>query len=157
MSVVQDFGSSNDTDRGNQESTLGKVMECSVICHNLSHVRTLPIVAAEGTHRGALRHRSLGRGLESPVQYRPDPARPGDSAAPKRTRPTPIPDAMGAHSPLGKRPIHRDGHDQREIGNSRHEACLSGSSEIPQVLDSRRWILRVEKNRRRQAGILLRS
>jgi len=42
---------------------------------------------------------------------------------------------------MGKRLVYRHEDDQREVRNSRHEACIPRSAEISQVPDSRRWFL----------------
>jgi putative SOS response-associated peptidase YedK len=49
--------------------------------------------------------------------------------------------SVQAHSTLGKNSLYRIEYDQREVGNSRHEACVPRFHEISEVLDSRRRVL----------------
>src|SRR5690349_21374460 len=103
----------------------------------LPNVRALPIVATEADHRGILWERPVGRRLESALQHRPDPANSGNSPASKRTDSSAFADEVGSDSILVESPFYRDRHDQREIGNSRDEACFSRSSEASKVPDPR--------------------
>jgi SOS response associated peptidase (SRAP) len=110
------------------------IEERSVIV--FADVRSLPIVAAEADHRGALRVRCVGCRLEPVLQHCADAANPGDLPASQGTDSADFIYVLGPNSALGKRPFDCGGHDQREIGDSRHESRFSRSAKIPKVPDS---------------------
>ena len=66
-------------------------------------MRTLPPVAEEANHRGALRCGIRRGGLDSSLQYRPDSACACNPPATHRTCMRVVTDALGTHSALGKR------------------------------------------------------
>ena len=121
------------------------------------YVRPLPIVEAEADHRELFRDCSVGGRLVSALQRRPHAARSGDPTAPEGTDPSNFDSALGVGSSLGKRSFDCDGSDKREIRNCRDQARLPRSIEAAEMFDPSRRVLRMEKNGRIQAGLLLRD
>src|SRR5207244_2784819 len=62
-----------------------------------------------------------------------------------------------SHSTLVERSVYRDKHDQCEIGDSRSEARVSRSTEIPQMPNSGGRFLRVAEDGENEAALLLRG
>lgn len=120
-------------------------------------MRSLPTVEAEADHRELFRDCSVGGRLVSPLQRRPDAARSGDPAAPEGTDPSDFDYALGLGSSLGKNPFDCDGRDKREIRDCRDQARLSRSIEAAKMFDPGGRVLRMEKNGRIQAALLLRT
>src|SRR5215471_13848348 len=120
-----------------------------------THVRALPIVAAEAVCRRIFRLWSVERGLESSLQYRPDQPRPCNSSTSEGTGSSTFAHALGLDPALGKRPFHFCEHDKREVGDGCHETSVPRPFEVPSMFDSRRWFLRMEEDGYIQAAILL--
>jgi putative SOS response-associated peptidase YedK len=74
----------------------------NVFCHNLVHVRTIPTVASEADHRGAFRLCRLARRVVAKVQYRANPASPGDPPEPEGADSPDLDYALGFGSELAK-------------------------------------------------------
>lgn len=121
------------------------------------YVRPLPIVEAEADHRELFRDCSVGGRLVPALQRRSDAAHSCDPAAPDGTDPSDFEYALGFGSSLGKSPFDCDGNDQREIRDRRDKASLPRSIETAEMFDPGRRVLRMEKNGRIQAALLLRS
>ena len=98
------------------------------LCHNLNHVRALLIVATEADHRGILRDCRLARRVVATLQHCSNPAHSGDPPISQRTCPAAFIDEVESDSELGKGCCCCDGHDKREIGNSRYEASFTRSA-----------------------------
>jgi hypothetical protein len=92
------------------------------------YVRSLSTLSAEAANRRVFRHFAVP--LVSSLQYRPDPARSGDPAAPERACPPNLEHALGLDPELGKRPFDCDGHDKCEIGDISHLACIPRAAKI---------------------------
>ena len=73
---------------------------------------------------------------------------------PKEPRPRIVADALGTYSVMGKRPFGCGKNDKCEVGDSKLEARVPRFSEISQVLDSRRRILRMGADGQIQAAVL---
>ena len=74
-------------------------------------------------------------------QHRPDPTYSGNPPESEKAYPRTGTDEVGSHSTLGKDTFYRGEHDQREVRDSRHEACVPRSSQTPQVPDPGRRVL----------------
>ena len=61
----------------------------------------------------------------------------------------------GSHSTLVERPVYRDKHDQREIGDGRYETSVPRCVEISEMPDPSRCVLRVEAHGEVEAALLL--
>jgi len=117
-------------------------------------VRSLPIVEAKAGNRGAVRHCRLPRRLESSVQHGSHAASPGDPAASEGTDPSNFDYAWGLVPYWAKDPSNTTSMINAKFGDSRHEASFPRSSEIPQVFDPSRWLLRMAKKGTFQAAVL---
>ena len=118
-------------------------------------MRTLPTVAAEAdSSRSTSTAPALGRRLVAPLQHRCRPSCPVIRQHPKEPVRQLVADAMGTDSIMGTRSVCCRQDDQRTLGDSSHEARVSRPTEISQVPDPCRWLLRVVAGRENQAAVL---
>jgi hypothetical protein len=84
---------------------------------------------------------SVARRLVATVQHRPDPTRSGHPTASNRPCSPNREDGLGLSSALGEGRLGFCEHNQRTVGDSRHETRVSRPSKVPQVPNSSRRFL----------------